>query len=124
MRPDVVVAGEQIAGVQAAGLPPDRAGWAAFAAFHYILGHTIEEQAQIELNERNVWEPELTVDGFTRIMSWRGSYRYPGSPPRCRTPPCPPGASVRDRPCGRPSQLSPRDAASAAWTGRLPGLNS
>ena len=49
--------------LQAAGLPPDRAGWAAFAAFHYVLGHTIEEQAQIELNERGVWEPKLTVDG-------------------------------------------------------------
>jgi hypothetical protein len=30
-----------------------------------VLGHTIEEQAQIELNERGVWEPKLTVDGTT-----------------------------------------------------------
>jgi hypothetical protein len=30
-----------------------------------VLGHTIEEQAQIELNERGVCEPKLTVDGTT-----------------------------------------------------------
>lgn len=55
--------------LQAAGLPPDRAGWAAFAAFHYVLGHTIEEQAQIELNERGVWEPKLIVDGIENKLA-------------------------------------------------------
>src|SRR6185312_14021037 len=55
--------------LQAAGLPPDRAGWAAFAAFHYVLGHTIEEQAQLELTERGVWEPKLTVDGIENKLA-------------------------------------------------------
>jgi len=49
--------------LQAAGLAPDRAGWTAVAAMHYVLGHTIEEQAQIELVERGAWEPKLVVDG-------------------------------------------------------------
>jgi TetR/AcrR family tetracycline transcriptional repressor len=30
-----------------AGLPPAQAGWLAFALFYYVLGHTIEEQAQV-----------------------------------------------------------------------------
>jgi hypothetical protein len=30
--------------LQRAGLAPDRAGWTAAAAMHYVLGHTIEEQ--------------------------------------------------------------------------------
>ena len=49
--------------LRAAGLTPDRAGWTAVAAMHYVLGHTIEEQAQIELVERGAWEPKLIVDG-------------------------------------------------------------
>ncbi len=49
--------------LQAAGLAPDRAGWTAVAAMHYVLGHTIEEQAQIELVKRGAWEPKLVVDG-------------------------------------------------------------
>jgi TetR/AcrR family transcriptional regulator, tetracycline repressor protein len=50
--------------LQAAGLAPDRAGWTAVAAMHYVLGHTIEEQAQIELIKRGAWEPKLVVDGI------------------------------------------------------------
>jgi AcrR family transcriptional regulator len=50
--------------LQAAGLPPDRAGWTAVATMHYVLGHTIEEQAQIELVKRGAWEPKLVVDGI------------------------------------------------------------
>jgi hypothetical protein len=34
-----------------------------------LLGHTIEEQAQIELNERGVWEPKLTVDGIENKLA-------------------------------------------------------
>lgn len=30
-----------------AGLSPTQAGWLAFALFYYVLGHTIEEQAQV-----------------------------------------------------------------------------
>jgi TetR/AcrR family tetracycline transcriptional repressor len=36
----------------AAGIPTDRAGWIAFAGMYYVLGHTIEEQAQRQLDER------------------------------------------------------------------------
>lgn len=50
--------------LQAAGLADDRAGWTAVAAMHYVLGHTIEEQAQIQLIERGAWEPKLVVDGI------------------------------------------------------------
>lgn len=71
--------------LQAAGLLPDLAGWAAFAAFQYTLGHTFEEQAQIELTERGVWGPKLTVDGvetklaataFTADAAERFSYGF------------------------------------------------
>jgi TetR/AcrR family tetracycline transcriptional repressor len=55
--------------LQAAGLPADRAGWATFAAFHYVLGHTIEEQAQLELTERGAWEPQLTVNGIENKLA-------------------------------------------------------
>lgn len=36
--------------------------------FH-VLGHTIEEQAPIELTERGVWEPKLTVDGMENNLA-------------------------------------------------------
>ena len=34
-----------------------------------MLGHTIEEQAQIELTERGTWEPKLTVDGIENKLA-------------------------------------------------------
>jgi TetR/AcrR family tetracycline transcriptional repressor len=34
-----------------------------------VLGHTIEEQAQIELTERGAWEPKLTVDGIENKLA-------------------------------------------------------
>jgi len=69
-EPNTIVAGNKaIEILQAAGLPPDQAGWAAFAAFHYVLGHTIEEQAQIELAERGAWEPKLAVDGIENKLA-------------------------------------------------------
>ena len=34
-----------------------------------MLGHTIEEQAQLELTERGVWEPKLTVDGIENKLA-------------------------------------------------------
>jgi hypothetical protein len=49
----------------------------------HVLGHTIEEQARIKLNERGVWEPKLAVDGienklaataFTADPATRGSW--------------------------------------------------
>ncbi|QXJ22288.1 TetR/AcrR family transcriptional regulator C-terminal domain-containing protein [Actinomadura graeca] len=39
-----------------AGLPAREAGCIAFSVFHFILGHTIEEQAQAELAASGAWE--------------------------------------------------------------------
>ena len=55
--------------LQGAGLPPERAGWATFTAFHFVLGHTIEEQAQLELTKRGAWAPKLTVDGVENKLA-------------------------------------------------------
>lgn len=41
--------------LQAADFPADRAGWVAFVLGHYVLGHTIEEQAQARLSAADVW---------------------------------------------------------------------
>jgi TetR/AcrR family tetracycline transcriptional repressor len=69
-EPNTVLLGNRaIEILQAAGLPPDRAGWAVFAAFHFVLGHTIEEQAQLELAGRGAWEPKLTVDGIENKLA-------------------------------------------------------
>lgn len=38
-----------------AGLPPAQAGWASFALFYYVLGHTIEEQALRQLPPDYGW---------------------------------------------------------------------
>ncbi|WP_251095862.1 TetR/AcrR family transcriptional regulator C-terminal domain-containing protein [Streptomyces sp. Caat 7-52] len=38
-----------------AGLPPAQAGWVTFALFYYVLGHTIEEQAQLRLPAGHDW---------------------------------------------------------------------
>ncbi|MGW7820248.1 TetR/AcrR family transcriptional regulator C-terminal domain-containing protein [Streptomyces puniciscabiei] len=38
-----------------AGLPPAQAGWASFALFYYVLGHAIEEQAQLRLPPEHDW---------------------------------------------------------------------
>ena len=43
----------------AAGFPADRAGWIAFAGFYYVLGHTIEEQAQSRLDPDEDWNARL-----------------------------------------------------------------
>jgi TetR/AcrR family transcriptional regulator, tetracycline repressor protein len=42
-----------------AGIPVERAWWAAFALFYFVLGHTIEEQAQRELPEGDDWEARV-----------------------------------------------------------------
>lgn len=69
-EPNTILAGNKVIEIlQAAGLPPGRAGWATFAAFHYVLGHTIEEQAQTELAERGAWEPKLAVDGIENKLA-------------------------------------------------------
>ena len=38
-----------------AGLPPAQAGWVSFALFYYVLGHAIEEQAQMQLPPDHDW---------------------------------------------------------------------
>lgn len=38
-----------------AGLPPAQAGWVSFALFYYVLGHAIEEQAQLGLPPDHDW---------------------------------------------------------------------
>jgi TetR/AcrR family transcriptional regulator, tetracycline repressor protein len=64
-EPNTILVGNTAVEIlQAAGLPPDQAGWTAVAAMHYVLGHTIEEQAQSELVDRGAWEPKLVVDGI------------------------------------------------------------
>jgi AcrR family transcriptional regulator len=69
-EPNTILLGNLVIEIlQAAGLPADRAGWATFAAFHYVLGHTIEEQAQLELTERGAWEPQLTVNGVENKLA-------------------------------------------------------
>ncbi len=41
-----------VAALCAAGVPVERAGWITFAAMYYVLGHTIEEQAQLQLGDQ------------------------------------------------------------------------
>ncbi len=45
----------------AAGVRPERAGWTAFAVEHYVLGHTIEEQAQLELIDDDATAKEAAL---------------------------------------------------------------
>jgi len=46
-EPNTVRGGEQAMRILTdAGFPIDRAGWVIFATMYYVLGHTIEEQAQ------------------------------------------------------------------------------
>jgi TetR/AcrR family tetracycline transcriptional repressor len=45
--------------LSAAGLPSKEAGWLTFAAFYYVLGHTIEEQAQARLPSDDDWHARL-----------------------------------------------------------------
>jgi AcrR family transcriptional regulator len=45
--------------LQRAGFPPERAGWIVFALGYYVLGHTIEEQAQAELAASRAWKAKL-----------------------------------------------------------------
>jgi AcrR family transcriptional regulator len=51
-----LVEGVILEALQGAGVPADRAGWVAFALGHFVLGHTIEEQAQIALSAADGWD--------------------------------------------------------------------
>lgn len=44
-----------------AGLPKKEAGWVMFATFYYVLGHTIEEQAQARLPSDDDWRARLAA---------------------------------------------------------------
>ena len=46
--------------LQRAGFPAERAGWIAFALAHYVLGHTIDEQARADLAGSKAWNAKLT----------------------------------------------------------------
>lgn len=43
-----------------AGLPAEQAGWLTFAMFYYVLGHTIEEQAQARLPPEDTWRNRIS----------------------------------------------------------------
>jgi TetR/AcrR family tetracycline transcriptional repressor len=45
--------------LQKAGCRPERAGWIAFALAHYVLGHTIDEQARAELAASKAWTTKV-----------------------------------------------------------------
>jgi TetR/AcrR family tetracycline transcriptional repressor len=45
----------------AAGVPPERAGWITFAAFYYVLGHVIEEQALLRLGPEADWTSRIAA---------------------------------------------------------------
>ncbi|SEG60457.1 regulatory protein, tetR family [Nonomuraea solani] len=54
VEPNTVRGGEQAVRILTdAGFPLDRAGWVIFAALYYVVGHTIEEQAQLAAGD---WE--------------------------------------------------------------------
>ena len=48
-----------------AGFAPQQAGWITFAAFHFVLGHTIEEQALVQLEATDDWSARLST-----VESW------------------------------------------------------
>ena len=126
-EPNTVLAGNMVIEIlQAAGLPPDQAGWAAFAALHYVLGHTIEEQAQIELHR--AWRLGAEADrGRDREQARRhGLYRRsrravrlrPPALPR-RHPPATGAASLR-RPGSRQTHRKPARRAERTVPGPAP----
>jgi TetR/AcrR family tetracycline transcriptional repressor len=51
-----------------AGFPLDRAGWVIFAAMYYVLGHTIEEQAQRAAGDWEQRGAELPDTELHRVM--------------------------------------------------------
>jgi TetR/AcrR family tetracycline transcriptional repressor len=67
-----LVEGVILESLENGGVSVDRAGWVAFALGHYVLGHTIEEQAQVDLAATDGWAErrdllvEQALDGFQR----------------------------------------------------------
>jgi TetR/AcrR family tetracycline transcriptional repressor len=63
-EPNTLLAGNTVIELlEAAGLSSEHAGWTTVAVMYYVLGHTIEEQAQTELVKQGAWEPRPMVDG-------------------------------------------------------------
>jgi TetR/AcrR family transcriptional regulator, tetracycline repressor protein len=44
-----------------AGFAPEQAGWLTFALAHYVIGHTIEEQARSELAALGEWDAKSAL---------------------------------------------------------------
>ena len=51
-----------------AGFPLDRAGWVVYSALYYVLGHTIEEQAQQAAGDWGDRNPYLPGTDLQRAM--------------------------------------------------------
>ena len=69
LEPNTVRGGEQAMRILTdAGFPLDRAGWVLFAVMYYVLGHTIEEQAQLAQGDWEQRGAELTGTELGRAM--------------------------------------------------------
>lgn len=65
-EPNTVQGGELVMRIlTGAGFPLDRAGWAIFAGMYYVLGHTIEEQAQQAAGD---WEQRAADVADTELL--------------------------------------------------------
>lgn len=69
VEPNSVRGGEQAVRILTdAGFPLDRAGWVIFAAMYYVLGHTIEEQAQLAAGDWEQRGADLPDTELHRVM--------------------------------------------------------
>ncbi|MEV0380560.1 TetR/AcrR family transcriptional regulator C-terminal domain-containing protein [Nonomuraea sp. NPDC050643] len=69
VEPNTVRGGHQAARILTdAGFPLDRAGWVIFAAMYYVLGHTIEEQAQRAAGDWEQRGTDLADTELHRVM--------------------------------------------------------
>lgn len=60
-EPNTILAGTAaIAALRGTGIPATQAAWVSYTLFNYVLGHTIEEQAQGELAD-DEWEAKLSA---------------------------------------------------------------
>ncbi|WP_043625664.1 TetR/AcrR family transcriptional regulator [Nonomuraea candida] len=69
-EPNTVRGGEHAVRILAdAGFPIDRVGWVVFAVLYYVLGHTIEEQAQRAAGDWERRVATLADEDLTRAVS-------------------------------------------------------
>lgn len=66
--------------LQAAGLPPEQAGWATAAVSQYVIGHTIEEQARAELTKHGDWSTKMST--FTELADQVAMTTFDADPAR------------------------------------------